>query len=455
MGKLNEAFSSRKLADMAKQHGGIEISINGGMRNGANAFHGGSSVDVSKITDEMLSGEPFKYDYKNTPDKVAANLIHFKDGYAVSLKPYDLKSDNNINPERPRQKPSRYGTGIGDTGDHNKKESPFFKNGKKDVGPEYNGFGVSSRAGESQHYREAIKNNKNDIKYYEEHPDGEYSKNAINRAKKNIETIKGYGKDLLNKKKNENKNMKQTIKLNESELKKIVAESVKRVVNEIGDTLAGQYMLGRLGGKKISNNDIKGFQKVADYAKNGREEIYGEENDDVILPDNDMAQEYMNGFSDYRELSDPEMEIDGKIGNFGSPEYEKKHAKKHLSDIQQDYSMEESIKRAVKSVLKESFIGGDNQFDDNVAQKAQCPSDVFRMNYWTGRTESNGNGELILRCYTDNNSMATRNYPDFEKVVNDLNQYYKLHGSKSIAQALPDDGVSRGRLLKITKKSID
>lgn len=232
MGKLNEAFSSRKLADMAKQHGGIGISINGGMRNGANAFHGGSSVDVSKITDDMLIGEPFKYDYKNTPDKVAANLIHFKDGYAVSLKPYDLKSGNNINPERPRQKPSRYGTGIGDTGDHNKKESPFFKNGKKDVGPEYNGFGISSRAGESQHYREAIKNNKNDIKYYEEHPDGEYSKNAINKAKKNIQTIKGYGKELLNKRKNENKNMKQAIKLNESQLKKIVLESVKRILNE-------------------------------------------------------------------------------------------------------------------------------------------------------------------------------------------------------------------------------
>ena len=332
MGKLNEAFSSIKLADMAKQHGGIEISINGGMRNGANAFHGGSSVDVSKITDDMLIGEPFKYDYKNTPDKVAANLIHFKDGYAVSLKPYDLKSGNNINTERPRQKPSRYGTGIGDTGDHNKEESPFFKNGKKDVGPEYNGFGISSRAGESQHYREAIKNNKNDIKYYQEHPDDEYSKNAINKAKKNIQTIKGYGKELLNKRKNESKKMKQAIKLNESQLKKIVAESVKRA-------------------------------------------------------------------------------------------------------------------------LKESFIGADNQFDDNVAQKAQSPSDVFKMNYWIYKTESKGNGELVLRCYTDNNSLKTRNYPDFEKVVNDLNQYYKLHGSKSIAQALPDDSVSRGRLLKITKKA--
>lgn len=333
MGKLNEAFSSRKLADMAKQHGGIEISINGGMRNGANAFHGGSSVDVSKITDEMLIGEPFKYDYKNTPDKVAANLIHFKDGYAVSLKPYDLKSGNNINPERPRQKPSRYGTGIGDTGDHNKEESPFFKNGKKDVGPEYNGFGISSRAGESQHYREAIKNNKNDIKYYQERPDGEYSKNAINKAKKNIQTIKGYGKELLNKRKNENKNMKNSVKLTESQIKKIVSESVRKI-------------------------------------------------------------------------------------------------------------------------LKESFIGGDNQFD-NVAQKAKRAKDVFKLNYWKYRFISNdkNNGELVLRCYTDNNSLKTRNYPDFEKVVNDLNQYYKLHGSKSIAQALPDDDVSRGRLLKITTKA--
>ena len=333
MGILNETFSSRKLADMARQHGGIEISINGGMRNGANAFHGGSSVDVSKITDEMLIGEPFKYDYKNTPDKVAANLIHFKDGYAISLKPYDLKSGNNINPERPRQKPSRYGTGIGDTGDHNKKESPFFKNGKKDVGPEYNGFGISSRAGESQHYREAIKNNKKDIKYYEEHPDGEYSKNAINKAKKNIQTIKGYGKELLNKRKNENKNMKNSVKLTKSQIKKIVSESVRKI-------------------------------------------------------------------------------------------------------------------------LKESFIGGDNQFD-NVAQKAKSADDVFKLNYWKYRfiSEDEDNGKYVLRCYTDNNSLETRNYPDFEKVVNDLNQYYKLHGSKSIAQALPDDGVSRGRLLKITKKA--
>ena len=111
------------------------------------------------------------------------------------------------------------------------------------------------------------------------------------------------------------------------------------------------------------------------------------------------------------------------------------------------------VSESVRKILKESFIGGDNQFD-NVVQKAKSADDVFKLNYWKYRIESSdkNNGKYVLRCYRDNNSLKTRNYPDFEKVVNDLNQYYKLHGSKTIAQALPDDGVSRGRLLKITTK---
>lgn len=108
------------------------------------------------------------------------------------------------------------------------------------------------------------------------------------------------------------------------------------------------------------------------------------------------------------------------------------------------------VSESVKSILKEGLFTT-TEFDADVAQKAQKPSDVFKLNYWTGNVVDKSNGSLIIRCYTNNNSMATRNYPAFEKVVNDLNQYYKLHGSKSVAQALPDDGVSRGRLLKITK----
>ena len=253
MNILNEAFSSKKLAALAKQHGGIDVGRNGGIRDGAKAFFGGSSVDVSKITDDMLSGEPFKYDYLTTPDKISANLIHFKDGYAVSLKPYDLRRNDNINPSIPKRKPSRYGTGIGDTGDHDKKESPFFKNGKKNTGPEYNGFSISPRAGESQHYREAFNNNKRDFEYFKTHPEREDSRDGMRKAATNMEKIKGYGRNLLSKAKNENKNMKRTVTLNEEELKQVVSESVKKILFErsvVWNNVNGERMV-------TTGNDFK------------------------------------------------------------------------------------------------------------------------------------------------------------------------------------------------------
>lgn len=40
--------------------------------------------------------------------------------------------------------------------------------------------------------------------------------------------------------------MKQVIRLTESDLHRMIKESVKEVLNEIGDTEKGQYMLGRL-----------------------------------------------------------------------------------------------------------------------------------------------------------------------------------------------------------------
>lgn len=47
--------------------------------------------------------------------------------------------------------------------------------------------------------------------------------------------------------------MKRTI--TESQLKKMIAESIKSTLNEIGDTEAGQWMLGRLAGRKIANGE--------------------------------------------------------------------------------------------------------------------------------------------------------------------------------------------------------
>lgn len=228
---INEAFASKRLAQLAKEHGGIKVGRNGGLRDGTYAYYGGNGIDLSKVTDDMLYGEPFEYSWETASNEQRNNSIHFNDGYAIALKPYNLAKNDNIDVPGRKQKPSRYFTGIGDTGDHDKKESPFFKDGKRDVGPQYNGFGISSRAGESQNYREAFKNNKEDYEYFKLHPERSDAKDGMRRAASNMSTIRGYGKQLLNK--NENKDMdKNVVKLNEAQLKKIVAESVKKILKE-------------------------------------------------------------------------------------------------------------------------------------------------------------------------------------------------------------------------------
>ena len=46
--------------------------------------------------------------------------------------------------------------------------------------------------------------------------------------------------------------MKQMIRLTEGQLHRIIDESVRKVINEIGDTKRGSYMLGRLANKNFA-----------------------------------------------------------------------------------------------------------------------------------------------------------------------------------------------------------
>ena len=55
---------------------------------------------------------------------------------------------------------------------------------------------------------------------------------------------------------------KNTIKINESQLKKIVSESLKNIVNEIGDTVNGQYMIGRAAARRAAQG--ANWRKKAD-----------------------------------------------------------------------------------------------------------------------------------------------------------------------------------------------
>ena len=219
---LNEKFNSQKLAQLAKEHGGIAVWRNGGLRQGTETFHGGNQIDVRAVTDDMLEGEPFEYDWRNASEVQHKNAIRFNDGTAIMLKPYDLKRNDNI--EVPERKPnvSRYYSGIGDTGDHDKK-SFFGGEDKKAKSAPYNGFSVSKRAGEAQHYREALKNNHDDINYIESHKE-DYPdwRQRIQSGQKNIDTIHGYAKELKSKPR----------MVSEAQLRKIIKESLEMILNQ-------------------------------------------------------------------------------------------------------------------------------------------------------------------------------------------------------------------------------
>ena len=77
--------------------------------------------------------------------------------------------------------------------------------------------------------------------------------------------------------KNESKNMnrKNTIRLTENKLKKVISESVRKVLNEIGDTNRGQYMLGRLHRRHNTDADyLSGVDSQARKFNKGNWEVF-------------------------------------------------------------------------------------------------------------------------------------------------------------------------------------
>jgi hypothetical protein len=80
--------------------------------------------------------------------------------------------------------------------------------------------------------------------------------------------------------------MKKMVRLTESELHRIIKESVNRVLNEIGDTPNGQYALGKLAQRqlhrdknpkaafktmwKAGDNNIEGNNNKSNAYKDGK-----------------------------------------------------------------------------------------------------------------------------------------------------------------------------------------
>ena len=110
---------------------------------------------------------------------------------------------------------------------------------------------------------------------------------------------------------------KKLIRLTESDLHRIVKESVNRVLNEIGDTEKGQYVLGALQARKnrgIAPSSDEFDRSVGKYASNQRKKVLGHDNayvkDDNFIYGihdiNPLMDKYDQGNSDYNNLYDEE-----------------------------------------------------------------------------------------------------------------------------------------------------
>lgn len=84
----------------------------------------------------------------------------------------------------------------------------------------------------------------------------------------------GYGKMYIASKQGEKENIqtesKKIIRITESDVHRMVMETVGKILNEVGETDGGQELLGRLAAKKSFGGNYNDYSNVMDYAKGKR-----------------------------------------------------------------------------------------------------------------------------------------------------------------------------------------
>ena len=94
--------------------------------------------------------------------------------------------------------------------------------------------------------------------------------------------------------------MKQMIRLTEGQLHRIIDESVRKVINEIGDTKRGSYMLGRAAGRNEHYRDYPSVMDKANRASDGTYFFRGYNDQRYYDTTDDDGKKYID-FSKYGE----------------------------------------------------------------------------------------------------------------------------------------------------------
>ena len=115
---------------------------------------------------------------------------------------------------------------------------------------------------------------------------------------------------------------KKLIRLTESDLHRIVKESVNKIINEIGDSPKGQHMLGRLHGKYAAQDKWGKAGNVWNYVRdNGIDtDEYWRGNDEERKKKKYKKPGWMGCENIemiwHGEWSDPELEYNGSVANY-------------------------------------------------------------------------------------------------------------------------------------------
>ena len=166
---------------------------------------------------------------------------------------------------------------------------------------------------------------------------------------------------------NQIKENKQIVKLNEAQLRNVITECVKSVLNEIGDTPQGMYALGQVSGRAYDRM-LNGTKQPVGNGIVALNPKYGKVAQDAAYSAAGGYMAWRKKFKEQngREPSDEEyrawmQNFKNGCNDYGKPESEKKGVVK-ISESQLHGIIDESIKK----VLQEGWLNTYKQIDSNI-----------------------------------------------------------------------------------------
>lgn len=230
---------------------------------------------------------------------------------------------------------------------------------------------------------------------------------------------------------------KEIVKISESQLRSMIAESVKGILNEIGDTPAGQWMLGRLAGRQ--HNRELGIDRKSEWSRSSGKikntttdaEKYASDNGYGGSPDSFTA--FWKGHNsenyDWYDDTDQYGEYDSRQHAYNEREAGENSAYGDAMASMIRYHKDKALKESVlRKIIAESV------------KKVLKEWEYNRNEGWFLYTEINNDGAEVLRIsdnrgdfdyWRKNGGKVYGQYPSYEEAAKAM-RYFASNGFRRI-----------------------